>query len=41
MRKLQAKTPLTLVRSEAGWTLVATRGQPIGYVATRELAPIQ
>jgi len=41
VRKLDAKTPLTLVGSEGGWSLVATHGQPIGYLATRELAPIQ
>ena len=40
VRKLDAKTPLTLVRSEGGWTLVASHGRPIGYVATRDLAPL-
>ena len=40
VRKLEAKTPLTRLRSEGGWTLVASHGQPIGYVATRDLAPI-
>ena len=40
VRKLQAKTPVTRVRTEGGWTLVASHGQPIGYVATRDLAPL-
>jgi WD40 repeat protein len=41
VRKLDAKTPLTLVRNEGGWTLVAREGRPVGYVATRDLSPIQ
>lgn len=41
VRKLDAKTPLMLVRVEGGWTLVARQGRPIGYVATRDLSPIQ
>jgi WD40 repeat protein/uncharacterized caspase-like protein len=38
---LPAETPLTRLRSEDGWTLVAAHGQPIGYVATRELVPVR
>ncbi|MGE3988780.1 MAG: caspase family protein [Pseudorhodoplanes sp.] len=41
VRKLDAKTPVTVVRSERGWTLVAHEGRPVGYIATRELTPIQ
>ncbi|HWV40983.1 caspase family protein [Pseudorhodoplanes sp.] len=41
VRKLDQKTPVTLVRSEAGWTLVAREGRPLGYVATRDLSPLQ
>ena len=40
VRKLQAKTLLTRLSSEGGWTLVASHGQPIGYVDTRDLAPL-
>jgi hypothetical protein len=41
VRKLDANTPVTLVKSERGWTLVAREGRPIGYVAAGELAPMQ
>ena len=41
VRKLDAKTPVTLVKSDAGWTLVAREGRPLGFVATKDLAPIQ
>jgi hypothetical protein len=41
VRKLDAKTPMTLVRSEAGWSLVARNGRPVGYVATKELTPMR
>lgn len=41
VRKLEPKTPVTTVKSEAGWTLVAREGTPLGYVATHELMPIQ
>jgi hypothetical protein len=41
VRKLGANTPVTLVNSEGGWTLVAKDGRPIGYVATRDIAPLQ
>lgn len=41
VRVLPAKTPLTRLRSQYGWTLVALHGQPIGYVLTRELIPVQ
>ena len=41
VRKLDANTPVTLVKSEAGWTLVASEGRPIGYVAAGGLTPMQ
>jgi WD40 repeat protein/uncharacterized caspase-like protein len=41
VRKLDAKTPVTLVKSDAGWTLVAREGRPLGFVATKDLTPIQ
>jgi hypothetical protein len=41
VRKLDAKTPVTLVRTDDGWDLVAKDGRPIGYVAESELMPIQ
>ena len=41
VRKLDAKTPVTLVKSDAGWTLIAREGRPLGFVATKDLAPIQ
>jgi hypothetical protein len=41
VRKLDAKTPVTLVKDEAGWTLIARDGRPLGYVATRDLTPLQ
>jgi len=41
VRKLDVKTPVTLVKSEGAWTLVAQQGRPLGYVATRDLAPLQ
>jgi WD40 repeat protein/uncharacterized caspase-like protein len=40
VRKLDANTPVTLVKSEGSWTLVARDGLPIGYVAAGELKPI-
>jgi WD40 repeat protein/uncharacterized caspase-like protein len=41
VRKLDAKTPVTLVKSDAGWTLVAREGRPIGFVAAKDLSPVQ
>ena len=41
VRKLDASTPVTLVNSEAGWALVAREGHPLGFVATKDLAPLQ
>ena len=41
MRSLSAKTPLTVLESNNGWSLVASEGKPLGYVATRDLAPVQ
>jgi uncharacterized caspase-like protein len=41
VRSLSAKTPVTVLESRNGWSLVASEGKPIGYVATRDLAPVQ
>ena len=41
VRKLDAKTPVTVVSTEAGWTLVAREGRMLGYVAAGDLAPIR
>jgi hypothetical protein len=30
-----------VLESKDGWSLVATDGKPPGYVATRDLAPVQ
>ena len=40
VRSLSAQTPVTVVKSEGGWSLIASEGKPIGYVATRDLAPV-
>lgn len=39
VRSLNAKTAVTVIKSEGGWSLVASGGKPLGYVATRDLAP--
>jgi WD40 repeat protein/uncharacterized caspase-like protein len=41
VRSLSAKTPVTVLESNNGWSLVATDGKPLGYVATKDLAPAQ
>jgi WD40 repeat protein/uncharacterized caspase-like protein len=41
VRKLDPKTPVTLVKSDSGWTLIAREGRPLGFVATKDLAPLQ
>jgi WD40 repeat protein len=41
VRSLSAKTPVTVLESNNGWSLVASEGKPLGYVATRDLAPVQ
>lgn len=41
VRSLAPKTAVTVVKSENGWSLIASGGKPMGYVATRDLAPIQ
>jgi uncharacterized caspase-like protein len=41
VRSLSAKTGVTVIKSEGGWSLIASQGKPLGYVATRDLAPIQ
>jgi WD40 repeat protein/uncharacterized caspase-like protein len=41
VRSLSAKTAVTVLESKNGWALIASEGKPIGYVATRDLAPMQ
>jgi uncharacterized caspase-like protein len=41
VRKLDANTPVRLVTSESGWTLVAREGRPLGYIATKDLVPLE
>src|SRR5262249_50600506 len=40
VRSLSAKTAVTVLRSEGGWSLIASEGKPLGYVATTDLAPM-
>jgi WD40 repeat protein/uncharacterized caspase-like protein len=41
VRSLSAKTPVAVLESKNGWSLVAFGGKPLGYVATRDLGPRQ
>jgi len=41
VRSLSAKTAVTVLESKDGWSLVAADGKPLGYVATRDLAPLR
>jgi WD40 repeat protein/uncharacterized caspase-like protein len=41
VRSLSAKTAVTVIESRDGWSLIASEGKPIGYVATKDLAPVQ
>jgi uncharacterized caspase-like protein len=41
VRSLLPKTAVTVVSSAGGWSLVASKGRQLGYVATRDLAPLQ
>jgi WD40 repeat protein/uncharacterized caspase-like protein len=41
IRGLSAKSFVTVLESKDGWSLVAADGRPIGYVATRDLMPVQ
>ena len=41
VRSLTPRTAVTVIRSENGWSLIASGGKPLGYVATKDLAPIQ
>ena len=41
VRSLSPKTAVKVLKSEGGWALVAQDGKPLGYVATRDLVPIQ
>jgi WD40 repeat protein/uncharacterized caspase-like protein len=40
VRSLSAKTPVTVRESSNGWSLVASEGKPLGYIATRDLTPV-
>jgi WD40 repeat protein/uncharacterized caspase-like protein len=40
VRSLSAKTAVTVLQSRNGWSLIASGGKPLGYVATRDLAPV-
>src|SRR4029077_19364192 len=40
LQRLPAGSSITLVRTEAGWSLVARDGRLIGYVAASKLAPL-
>ncbi|MCK1743770.1 SH3 domain-containing protein [Bradyrhizobium sp. 139] len=41
VRGLSAKTTVTVLESKNGWSLIAREGKPLGYVATRDLAPVR
>lgn len=41
VRSLSAKAAVTLLESRNGWSLIASGGKPLGYVATRDLEPLQ
>jgi WD40 repeat protein/uncharacterized caspase-like protein len=41
VRSLLPKTAVTVLSSEGGWLLIASKGKQLGYVATRDLAPLQ
>jgi hypothetical protein len=41
IRKLNAGTAVTLVKTEGSWALIAREGKSLGYVAATDLIPIQ
>jgi hypothetical protein len=41
VQKLNPGAAVTLVKTESGWTLVAREGKSLGYVAAKDLLPIQ
>ena len=41
VRNLSSKSEVTVLKTENGWALIASRGKPLGYVAARYLAPMQ
>lgn len=41
VRSLAPRTAVTVLKTEGDWTLIAQEGRPLGYVATRDLAPMQ
>jgi uncharacterized caspase-like protein len=41
VRSLSAKTAVTVLESQNGWSMIAADGKPLGYVSTRDLVPLQ
>jgi WD40 repeat protein/uncharacterized caspase-like protein len=41
VRSLSAKTRVTVIESRSGWSLIASEGTPLGYIATHDLVPVQ
>ncbi len=41
VRSLSSKIAVTVLESKDGWSLIASEGRPLGYVATRDLVPVQ
>jgi len=41
VRSISAKTPVTVLENRNGWALIAAEGGVLGYVAARDLAPLQ
>jgi len=41
VRSLSARTAVTVLESRNGWSLIASEGKPLGYVATRDLVPVK
>lgn len=38
VRSLSANTKVNVLKSDGGWSLIASEGKPLGYVATRDLS---
>ena len=41
VRSLDATTAITVLRKEGAYALVASEGRPLGYVAVKDLMPVQ
>lgn len=41
VRSLSATTAVTVLESKNGWSLIASDGKALGYVATRDLTPVR